>query len=81
MHWRRKLQTYFNIAGVVASHMPSIQPGEEIKVGDDWIIYQEMNVTEDDQSLHVDHFWKKCSPGKMTVEISLECCQKWSNVF
>ena len=40
---------------VVTSHMPSIQPGEEMKVGDGWIRYQEMNVTEDDQSLHVDH--------------------------
>ena len=44
---------------VVASHMPSIQPREEMEVGDEWIRYQEMNVTEDDQSLCVDHFWKK----------------------
>ena len=44
---------------VVASHMPGIPPGEEMKVGDEWIRYQEMNVTEDDQSLHVDHFWNK----------------------
>ena len=44
---------------VVASLLPSIQPGEEMKVGDEWIKYQEMNVTKDDQSLHVDHFWKK----------------------
>ena len=44
---------------VVASHMPSIQPGGEIKVGNEWIRYQEMNMTEDDQSLLVDHFWKK----------------------
>ena len=44
---------------VVASHMPSIQPGEEMKVGDDWIRYQERNVTEDDQSLHMDHLGKK----------------------
>ena len=27
--------------------------------GNEWIRYQEMNVTEDDQSLWVDHFWKK----------------------
>ena len=44
---------------VVVSHMPSIQPGEEMQVGDEWIRYQEMNVIEDDQSLYVDHFWKK----------------------
>ena len=44
---------------VVANHMPSIEPGEEMKVGDEWIRYEEMNVTEDDQNLHVDHFWKK----------------------
>ena len=39
--------------------MPSNQPIEEMKVGDDWIRYQGMNVTEDDLSLHVDHFWEK----------------------
>ena len=66
---------------VVASHMPSIQPEEERKVGDEWITYQEMNVTENDQSLCVDHFWKKYSPRKITVEISFKCCQKWSNVL
>ena len=44
---------------VVASLIPSIQPGEEMKVGDEWIRYKEMNVTEDDQGLHVDHFWNK----------------------
>ena len=44
---------------VVASHMPSIQPGEDMKKVDEWIRYQEMNVTEDDQSLCVDCFWKK----------------------
>ena len=43
----------------VASHMPSIEPGEEMKVGNEWIRYQEMNVTEDNQSLHVDQFWNK----------------------
>ena len=32
---------------VVTSHIPNIQPGEEMKV-DEWIRYQEMNVTEDD---------------------------------
>ena len=57
--------------------MPSMQPGEEMKVRDEWIIYQKMNVTEDDQSLCVGYFWKKkCSPRKITVEISLKCCQK-----
>ena len=44
---------------VVASHIPSIQLGEEMKVGDEWIRYQEMNVTEDDQSLHLDHLGKQ----------------------
>ena len=44
---------------VIASHMPSIQPAEEMKVGYEWIRYLEMNVTEDDQSLCVDHFWGK----------------------
>ena len=44
---------------VVASHMPSIQPGEEMKEGNEWIRYQEMNMTEDDQSLHVWSLLKK----------------------
>ena len=65
---------------VVAGCMPSIQPEEEMKAGDNWIRYPEMNVT-DDQSLHVDCFWKKCSLRKITVEISLKCCQQWSNVL
>ena len=30
-----------------------------MKVGDEWIRYQEMNVTEEDQILCVNHFWKK----------------------
>ena len=46
-----------------------------MRVGEEWIRYQEMNVREDDQSLLVDHFWKR----KITVEISLKCGQKWSN--
>ena len=66
---------------VVASHIPSIQPGEEMKAGDEWIRYKEMNMIEDDQSLHVDNFWKKCSPRKITVEISLKCCQNGQICF
>ena len=61
---------------VAASHMPSIQPGEEVKVGDKWIRYQEMNVTEDEQSSCGSLLEKKCSPRKITVEISLKFCQK-----
>ena len=49
---------------LVASYMPSIQPGEEMKVGDEWIIHQEMDVTEDDKSLCVVHFWKKVFTNK-----------------
>ena len=30
-----------------------------MKVGDEWIKYREMNATEDEQSLCMDHFWKK----------------------
>ena len=43
-----------------------------MKVGDEWIRYQEMNVTEDDQILSVDHLWKNCSQRKITMEISLK---------
>ena len=61
---------------VVASHMPSIQHGEEMKLGDEWIRYQEMNVTESDQSLHVDHFWKKVFTKKDNHGDQFEVFQK-----
>ena len=51
---------------VVDSHMPNIQPGEEMKLGDEWIRYQDMTVTEDDQGLHVDYFWNKVFTKKDT---------------
>ena len=41
---------------VLASHVSGILSGEEMKVGDEWVRYQEMNVTGDDECLCVDHF-------------------------
>ena len=62
----QKAADSFQHCRVVASQTPSIQPGEEVKVGDEWTRYKEINVTQDDQSLSIDHFWKKCSPRKIT---------------
>ena len=61
---------------VVASHIPSIHPGEEMKVGDEWIRYQEMNVTEDDQSLCMDHLWDKFFTKKDNCEDQFEVLPK-----
>ena len=66
---------------VVASYMPSVQPGEEMKVGDEWTRYQEMNVTEDDQSLHVDHFWNKVFTKRDNCGDQFEVLPKLSNVL
>ena len=44
---------------VLASQMPSLQPQEEVVVGDEWIHYQELNVEERDLKLRVDQFWHK----------------------
>ena len=66
---------------VVGSHTPSIQPVEEMKAGDEWIKYQEMNMTEDNQSLCVDHFWKKVFTKKDNCGDQFEVLPKWSNVL
>ena len=41
----------------VASEMLSVQPEEEVAVGDEWIRYQEIEVTEDDVKLRIDKLW------------------------
>ena len=61
---------------VVASHMPNIQSGEEMKVGDELIRYQEMNVTDDNQSLCVDHFWKEVFTKKDNCEDQFDVLPK-----
>ena len=44
---------------VVAREMPSVQPEEEIITGDEWIRYQEFEVTNDDLKLRIDKYWHK----------------------
>ena len=45
---------------VFASQCPVLEPQEEVIAGDEWIRYQELELTEDDLKLkRVDHFWYK----------------------
>ena len=45
--------------------MPSIMAEEQymaeeqITVGDEWLRYQEMDLTNEDMEVRVDHFWNK----------------------
>ena len=43
----------------VDSKMPSVQPEEEITAWDEWIRYQELEVTEDNVKLRIDIFCQK----------------------
>ena len=43
----------------VASEMPSVHPEEEVTAGDEWIGYQEFEVTVDDVKLRIDKLWHK----------------------
>ena len=47
-----------------------------MKVGGEWIRYQEMNVTDDDQSLCVDHFLKEVFTKKDNCEDQFEVLPK-----
>ena len=39
--------------------MPSTWPEEEIIAGGECVMYQEMELKQDDMELRVDHFWHK----------------------
>ena len=43
----------------VASAMPCITGDEKVKVGDEWIRYQEIEINGDDIQGHIDHFWHR----------------------
>ena len=44
---------------VIARAMPSIADEDEVKVGDEWIRYQEIQLKDEELELHVDHFWHR----------------------
>ena len=44
---------------VVAREIPSVQPEEKIIAGDEWIRYQEFEVTDDDLKCRTDKYWHK----------------------
>ena len=39
--------------------MPCIANEDEVKVGDEWIRYQEMELKDEELELCVDHFWHR----------------------
>ena len=43
----------------VASAMPCITGDEKVKVGDEWIRYQEIEINDDDIQGRIDHFWHR----------------------
>ena len=43
----------------VASAMPCITGDEKVKVGDEWIRYQEIEINDDDIQGCIDHFWHR----------------------
>ena len=43
---------------VLAHEMPSVAPEDEVKAGDEWVKYMDMDISQIDQKGRVDHFWK-----------------------
>ena len=43
----------------IPKKLSSITGEEQVKVGDEWLRYQEMDVTNEDLEVRVDHFWNK----------------------
>ena len=44
---------------VIARAMPSIADEGEVKVGNEWIRYQKMELKDEKLELHIDHFWHR----------------------
>ena len=43
----------------IAKKLPSVTAAEAVRVGDEWLRYQEMDLTNEDMEVRVDHFWNK----------------------
>ena len=43
---------------VLAHEMPSVAPEDEVKAGDEWVKYMDIDISQIDQKGRVDHFWK-----------------------
>ena len=64
----------------IAKELPSVTAAEAVRVGNEWVRYQEIDLTNEDLEVRVDHFWNKCSTKLMKVETISSFYQKWSNV-
>ena len=53
----QKSSKSFKFCRTVAQNMPCITKEEEIKVGDEWIRYQEIEIDDDNLKERVDNFW------------------------
>ena len=43
---------------VLVQEMPSVAPEDEVKAGDGWVKYMDMDISQTDLKGRVDHFWK-----------------------
>ena len=62
---------------VFARAVPSIVDEGEVKVGDEWMKYQEMELKDEDLELHVDHFWHRIFSKCDECGDKFKALQKW----
>lgn len=43
----------------IAKELPSVTAAEAVRVGNEWVRYQEIDLTNEDLEVRVDHFWNK----------------------
>ena len=57
----REQKTYNSLqyCRALASEIPSVQPEVQVTAGNEWIRYQEFEMTEDDVKVRIDNFWHK----------------------
>ena len=53
---------------VLAHEMPSVAPEDEVKAGDEWVKYMDMDISQIDQKGRVDQFWKSIFEKAETVD-------------
>ena len=55
----QKLPDGLQYCKVIPREMPRIEDEDKVKVGDEWIRYQEMELRDEELELCVDHFWHR----------------------
>ncbi len=43
---------------VVSQALPCVTEKDDTRIGDEWVRFQELDITEEDSTMRVDHFWK-----------------------